>query len=220
MGAAAELTGLKRLWQLGFGDPMEWIDKFFSDYSTVGNRYDTLIDGQPVAELHALRYRGGAYIYGVTTHPDYRRRGLGLRLMATALKDLCRQGAPQAMLIAERPELRRWYAAMGFSLAGGIVEVTGYTGENLGMDDAALNVPMLRVASAEAYINAYRARHPEWQPREIAVSDPLVPGNCGICHADGRFEHTEQPPQDCVTPQQLAAMLPLEPEPRITIPPQ
>lgn len=220
MGTAAQLTELKHLWQLGFGDPMEWIDSFFSGYSTPANRYATMLGGKPVAELHALRYHGGAYIYGVTTHPDYRRHGLGLQLMATALEDLCRQGVPQAMLIAERPGLRQWYATMGFVLASGTVEVTGYTGENMGMDDASLNAPMLRVASAKAYIDAYRTRHPEWQPREIAVSDPLVAGNCGVYRADGSFEHTPQPAQGAVTPAGLARMLPAEPEPHITIPPQ
>ena len=220
MGAAAQLTELKRLWQLGFGDTREWIDGFFGDYSTTANRYATMLNGKPVAELHALRYRGGAYIYGVTTHPDYRRRGLGLRLMAAALESLCRQGVPQAMLIAERPELRQWYAAMGFSMAGCTVDVTGYTGENLGMDDATLNMPMLRVASAKAYIDAYRTHHPEWPARDIAVSDPLVAGNCGIYHADGRFEPMPQPTQGAISPQELAAQLPLPPEPHITIPPQ
>lgn len=220
MGAAEELTGLKRLWQLGFGDEMEWIDQFFGSYSTAANRYATLVGGKPVAELHALRYSGGAYIYGVTTHPDYRRRGLGLRLMATALKELCRQGVPQAMLIAERPGLRQWYASMGFSLADSMVEVTGYTGENLGMDDDALNVPMLRVANAKAYIDTYRARHPEWQPRDIAVGDPLVAGNCGIYRANGRFEHASQLMQGAISPQELATQLPLQPGPHITIPPQ
>ncbi len=220
MGAAEELTGLKRLWQLGFGDPMEWIDQFFGSYSTAANRYATMLGGTPVAELHALRYSGGAYIYGVTTHPSYRRRGLGLRLMTAALESLCRQGVPRAMLIAERPGLRQWYAAMGFSLAGSTVEVTGYTGENLSMDDAALNVPMLRVTSAKAYIDAYRTRHPEWQARDIAVRDPLVAGNCGIYHADGQFEPMPQPPQGAISPQELAAQLPLPPKPHITIPPQ
>lgn len=220
MGAAAQLTELKHLWQLGFGDTQEWIDGFFSDYSTPANRHVTMLDGKPVAELHALRYRGGAYIYGVTTHPSHRRRGLGLRLMATTLEALCSQGVPQAMLIAERPGLRQWYATMGFVLASATVEVTGYTGENLGMDDAALNVPMLRVASAKAYIDVYRACHPEWEPRGIAVADTLVPANCGIYHPDGSFERTPQPAQGAVTAAELARMLPVPPEPHITIPPQ
>ena len=220
MGTTAQLTELKHLWQLGFGDPVEWIDSFFSSYSTPANRYATMLGGKPVAELHALRYHGGAYIYGVTTHPDYRRRGLGLQLMATALEALCGQGVPQAMLIAERPGLRQWYATMGFVLAGAAVEVTGYTGENLGMDDATLNVPMLRVACVKAYIDGFRTCHPEWRPRDIAVSDHLVAGNCGIYRADGSFEHTPQPARGAVTPAELARMLPAEPEPHITIPPQ
>lgn len=143
MGAAEDIERMKLLWQLGFGDEREWIDAFFRDYSRPANRFVLRAPGgEIVAMLHALPYERGVYIYGVTTHPQWRKRGLGRELMMQAMRQLERRGVPRATLIAEHEELRSWYAAMGFRLMDCTVKVTGYTGEDLAMPQSELNRPM------------------------------------------------------------------------------
>lgn len=86
----------------------------------------------------------GAYIYGVATAPEWRGRGIAGAMIAEAVEKMRRSRAGIAMLIAEEPSLRRWYASMGFSLAEGITAaVAAPDGTNLALDDTRLNLPLV-----------------------------------------------------------------------------
>lgn len=109
---------LKHLWQLAFGDSMEFIDLFFATaYSPERCRYLTE-DGQITAALYWLdcSYQGQkqAYVYAVATHPDHRGKGLCRKLMAGTHDFLKAEGYTAALLRPADPGLRRMYAAMGY----------------------------------------------------------------------------------------------------------
>ncbi len=212
MGASENLAELKSVWKLGFGDDDEWIDGFFKHYHTGGDCYVSR-DGQGriVAQMHALPMSiGGVYIYGVTTHPSWRGRGIARALMAEALRDLAARGVPFAMLIAQEPSLRQWYEGMGFCLGTNVVDVTGYDGECLDNDDLALNLPMIRVVNAQSYVTASIARRQCGLKSPFCLSDGMIPANVGAFAADGGFlPGAELPGAPGLLPADLVRELPV-----------
>lgn len=110
--------GLKELWQLAFGDSMEFIRGFFeTGYERDCCRCVTL-DGRMAAGLYWFdgEWEGGrlAYLYAVATHPDYRNRGLCRALMEDTHRVLKGRGYAGALLTPAKPELRRMYSGMGY----------------------------------------------------------------------------------------------------------
>lgn len=109
---------LKNLWQLAFGDSMEFIDLFFrTAYSPDRCLYLTE-DDEITAALYWLdcgyQEQKQAYIYAVATHPDHRGKGLCRTLMSKAHEVLKEQGYTAALLRPAEPGLRRMYAGMGY----------------------------------------------------------------------------------------------------------
>jgi phosphoglycerate dehydrogenase-like enzyme/ribosomal protein S18 acetylase RimI-like enzyme len=75
-------------------------------------------DGDLTDEMFAnaaLHDRQGAWqmIFGVNTHPDYRRRGLAGRLIRRAIRDARRQGR-KGLVLTCKPEKVAYYARFGF----------------------------------------------------------------------------------------------------------
>jgi len=72
------------------------------------------------------------YIYGVSTHPDYRRRGFASRLIRDAL---AASGYDLAALVPEHPPMAAFYKRFGFVCAGCLPsdgrDVLVYSGKNL-----------------------------------------------------------------------------------------
>jgi N-acetylglutamate synthase-like GNAT family acetyltransferase len=64
----------------------------------------------------------GAYIFGVATHPDYRRQGLSARLMGEVLENL--SGFDAAVLIPGVPSMVDFYRRFGFTLRGAMPAIT------------------------------------------------------------------------------------------------
>ncbi len=157
------------LWQEAFGDERDFVMHYLSHYSHPGNRilrFDGA--GRVVAMMHwheftpgqppvgeeplvtltpmpqCLAGCRGAYIYGVATARAWRGRGLARGMIAEAAGAMRRSGTRYAMLIAEEPSLRQWYATMGFTLCEGCTAtVTAPCGTNLALDDLSLCVPMI-----------------------------------------------------------------------------
>lgn len=109
---------LKSLWQLAFGDSMDFIDLFFRTAYAPEKCAFLEENGTITAALYWLdtecygnRY---AYIYGVATHPDFRGRGLCRTLMAQTHALLRSQGCAGAVLMPAKPGLRQMYAKMGY----------------------------------------------------------------------------------------------------------
>jgi ribosomal protein S18 acetylase RimI-like enzyme len=109
---------LKNLWQLAFGDSMEFIDLFFrTAYSSDRCLYLTE-DDEITAALYWLdcgyQEQKQAYIYAVATHPDHRGKGLCRRLLKDVHKHLVETGYESAMLVPETESLRQMYRKLGY----------------------------------------------------------------------------------------------------------
>ena len=85
-----DLPQLKALWALGFGDTEQEIEAFFAISYPAATGFCAEEDGRLIAAAYALpqelawgeRTAKAAYLYAVTTHPDFRRQGICRKLLA------------------------------------------------------------------------------------------------------------------------------------------
>ena len=109
---------LKNLWQLAFGDSMEFIDLFFHTAYAPERCCFLTEDRQITAALYWLDCdvagQKQAYLYAVATHPDHRGKGLCRQLMTNTHTLLKQQGYTGAMLRPADPELRKMYSKLGY----------------------------------------------------------------------------------------------------------
>lgn len=93
---------------------------------------------------HSVKPLRGAYIYGVATAKEWRSRGIARAMIAESIATMKAHGLDFAMLIAEEPSLREWYASMGFRLLqGSTAAVTAPDGTNLALDIPTQNIPLI-----------------------------------------------------------------------------
>lgn len=119
---ASDLPRLKAIWQDCFGDPDDYIDRYFASYWQPDRMFILESDGQAQAmcawfEL-ALCGEPAAYFYAVATDPAYQGRGFCRKLMAYAEEVLTQQGISQFLLVPGEESLFRFYAGMGYETAG------------------------------------------------------------------------------------------------------
>ncbi len=116
--AAPEDTAeMKLLWELCFGDTVEFIALFFSKLYRAGMASVLTSEGIIAAMAFAipgfilhepnLPDRTAAYLYGVSTHPSHRGHGYGAAV-SRAAADLA--GCDITTLLPASEALRRWYA--------------------------------------------------------------------------------------------------------------
>ena len=117
-----DLPRLKALWALGFGDTEREIEAFFSIAYPSATGFCAEQDGAVIAAAYALpqelvrdekRFRS-AYVYAVTTHPDFRRQGVCAKLLAYAEKELKKRYFDCLTLVPATDALRRYYESLGF----------------------------------------------------------------------------------------------------------
>lgn len=125
----------KQLWHTAFGDSPEFIENFFTTaYAPERSRCITE-NGQLAAALYWLdaQFEGQklAYVYAVSTHPDFRNRGLCRRLMADTHELLKKKGYSAAALLPAEKELREMYAKMGYRNCCTSREFTAEAGQPL-----------------------------------------------------------------------------------------
>lgn len=143
-----DLQALKTGWKLGFGDDDEFVDRFFARYDSDDTRAVVRNDaGDIVAQMHCFIFDDevcgaqGCYIYGVTTLPEYRGKGLAAGMIKDVLRRLKEKGVAYAVLIAEEPSLQRLYNGLGFVQRPQIIEVRGKNDDmNFAMDEVSLNL--------------------------------------------------------------------------------
>ncbi len=143
-----DIIALKTGWKLGFGDEDEFIDYFFTHYDNDNTRFFHRNEkDEIVAQLHAFIFNDeicnklGCYIYGVTTLPEYRGRGIAAKMLKSVLNTLKSQGVAYAVLIAEKSQLQAWYETLGFIKMPNTIEVRGINDNmNFGLEDRALNI--------------------------------------------------------------------------------
>lgn len=148
-----DLNALKHGWAVGFGDEEEFIDYFFERYDRDDTRVVVRnVDGVIVAQMHVFVFDDevceakGCYIYGVTTLPECRGKGIAAAMIGRLLEAINQRGIAYAVLIAATSELRAWYSGLGFVLRDEEIQVRGLAdGMNFAMDDSSLNRGMYYV---------------------------------------------------------------------------
>lgn len=157
MFSSEDMKVLKCGWKLGFGDDDEFIDRFFECYDSDDTRMVVRDDkGKIVAQLHYYLFNdevcgeSGCYIYGVTTLPECRGKGIASGMIEQLLDNLRADGVAYAVLIAESEALQRWYTSLGFVKRSQIIEVKGQDDNmNFAMDDISKNQGMYYVFNSE-----------------------------------------------------------------------
>lgn len=130
-----ERTALKALWTECFGDEDSWIDAFFGTAFAPENVCALTRQGRLAAALCwmdvACDGRKLAYLYGIATHPDFRRQGLCRELMGLTHETLARRGYAGSILVPADAGLRRMYGEMGYVNFGGIRTIPARAGESV-----------------------------------------------------------------------------------------
>lgn len=120
---ADELAALKRLWMLGFDDTQAETDTFFELLYPTALSFCAEEDGQVIAAAYALpqtlvwdeKSCKAAYIYAVTTHPQFRRQGVCKTLLTQMEKDLRKRYFDCLLLVPASQQLRRYYESLGYT---------------------------------------------------------------------------------------------------------
>jgi ribosomal protein S18 acetylase RimI-like enzyme len=109
---------LRRLWQA------VWAESGPTDFAAVLSRslaYVCAYDGPRLVGFVNVAWDGGqhASIFDTAVHPDYRRRGLGNRLVKQAI-ELARERGAHWLHVDFEPHVMEFYARCGFrrTLAG------------------------------------------------------------------------------------------------------
>jgi len=111
-----QMLQIKKLWLDCFVhdtplDVEEFLITRFKEEMMLSHR----IDGQLVAMLHIIPFGQTAYLYAISTDPNYRHRGIAGRLIQEALAKCKSMGFARAALIPDNKMAAEWYAGMGFS---------------------------------------------------------------------------------------------------------
>lgn len=147
-----QLPGLRRLWQLAFGDTDAFLDSFFSAAFSPGRCRCITENGQVLAALYWFTCTCDghklAYLYAVATHPDHRGKGLCRALMTDTHAHLAAQGYAGCLLVPQEEGLRKLYAGLGYEECTGISQFDCTAGET--------TLP-LRPITAEEYADLRRS---------------------------------------------------------------
>lgn len=138
----------KRLWMEAFGDDEQFADSFVMRYYSRRRMLTAVCEGRTAAMLHLLPFETAlgrtTYVYGVTTDPAFRGRGLATQLLAQAMERIREQRDDAAFLIPTPGEewLRAFYGRYGF--AGSIpTQFISEDGFDFGTGDARQDLAMV-----------------------------------------------------------------------------
>lgn len=116
------LRETRDLWKTVFNDSEEFIDMYFERVYSGERNVTCQINHHVVAALQALPYTmlyhgrevSTAYISGMSTHPNYRKQGIGSALMRQANFNIYCHGGVFAELIPAGEWLFDWYGKRGY----------------------------------------------------------------------------------------------------------
>lgn len=115
---STQISQLRKLWQLAFGDEEGFIDTFFESGFSQERCLCITENGTVTAALYWFETTCGgqalAYIYGVATHPDHRGKGLCRKLMEQTRDHLHSLGYSGILLVPQKESLREMYRKMGY----------------------------------------------------------------------------------------------------------
>lgn len=118
----SDIDKLKKLWKLCFGDSDSYIDLVFSNKFVPQNTIIYQIDNIVVASLYMQTYSMRVYnhilpIYylaGLSTHPDYRNKGIMSRLIKKSFDIMVDRQIPISILVPAEDWLFGYYKQFGF----------------------------------------------------------------------------------------------------------
>lgn len=180
---ATERDDLTELWRLCFHE-----DSLYSEYRPE-NALVYADERRIYAMLHILPRRiccegemlDAGYVFGVGTHPDFRRRGLGGELVEQAMFELYLRNVPLAFLIPGSADVIGFYEAYGWQqLAQRPVCATKSFTRMAAADD----IDALQTAYRTAYPNAVIRSRDDW--RLILEEYRVGLGADGYCVWDER----------------------------------
>ena len=135
--AAGQVSQLKNLWLRAFGDGEEFLNSFFETaYAPERCRCITIEDRVAAmlfwfdTECAGQRF---AYLYAVSTDPDFQNRGLCRKLMADTEALLKEQGYHGVLLYPASEGLSRMYGKMGYGRCTAVREFTCEAGDPIPM---------------------------------------------------------------------------------------
>ena len=114
--------GLKALWRDVFQDDQERIDGFFEKLYTPGMAQVYLAEGRIVSAAYILKigdfisegnWTPCRVIHALGTHPSFRGRGFGGKVLASAVEEATRSGL--GAVCPTEPSLFAWFEKFGFS---------------------------------------------------------------------------------------------------------
>lgn len=112
---ASDTAAIRRLWALCFSDTAEEQDWYFSTLFCLEEIWADFVNGEPVAMIQAISARLlignrevlAAYLYGICTHPAYRRQGRMRKLLEWVHDRLEQAGVAYVFLKPENPDVYR-----------------------------------------------------------------------------------------------------------------
>lgn len=167
----ADFDFVKGCWAECFDDDERYVDWNFSENYSASNTLIAEYDGVPAAAMQCIPYTlscgksdiSARYISGVSTMPNYRRRGLSRRLFEYGLPLMRRQGAAMAFLISAVDGI---YEKFGFAkLCERTIYETPTLGDNRTQNKADIDIAALgRIYERQCRDTLHIKRTPsDWQ---------------------------------------------------------
>ncbi|MEG1579755.1 MAG: GNAT family N-acetyltransferase [Bacteroidaceae bacterium] len=123
MNKEQKKQSVRKLWEMCFDDPKEFVDLFFDEIYGDEQNVSIEKDGEIICSAQCIPdrmhfskyYMSIGYIYGVCTHPDHRGKGLATKLLETANSKLRYEGRYLSIVVPESEHLFDYYASRGFA---------------------------------------------------------------------------------------------------------
>ena len=118
-------AGLKHLWQIAFGDPMETVNHFFSRLYQPGDAMVWTERGEIASAIYLLdagstiskhgKSLSTAYAYALATLPSYRGRGIGAQVTRAAIEESFARGFSCNVICPAAESLFPFYTRLGYT---------------------------------------------------------------------------------------------------------
>lgn len=117
-----DIPELKNIWKRGFLDDDKTVDAFFGEAWELCRCLCRCDGNKPVAAMYIFdcelicgeKTYKAAYLYALSTLPEYRNRGIMSQLIQSACDTLCADGYEYALLAPADDNLSEYYKKLGF----------------------------------------------------------------------------------------------------------
>lgn len=118
-----EVSQLRSLWNICFGDPFSYIDFYIQNGYIAQNTFVCVINGMVVSmitmipavlNIRGKQYCQGGYLYAIATHPDFRGQGCMKKLEAFVSGKAKERNFQFLFLVPASDSLFRMYEKIGY----------------------------------------------------------------------------------------------------------